>query len=201
LPADIKCPNTAEPFDRSSRVVGYKSGLVHIFTSPIVSEGKRFGELLVVHDMSFIERRSADTKTYIVYLFAAIGAVLALITVIIAELSWRGWMSGIKALIRGQSLALSPQPQSRELRPIARDLEALVRELEAERRMRDESQVSWVPESLRAILREDLRGDEILIVSNREPYIHVKRDARVIVQRPASGLVTALEPVMRACSG
>jgi trehalose 6-phosphate synthase len=151
--------------------------------------------------MSFIERRSADTKKYIVWLFAAIGAVIALITVVIAELSFRGWMSGIKALIRGQSLALSPEPKSRELRPIARDLEALVRDLEAERRARDESQISWTPDNLRAILRDDLKGDEILLVSNREPYIHVRRDGRVEVQRPASGLVTAMEPVMRACSG
>ena len=167
----------------------------------MLSGGLRLGELLIVHDMSFIERRSADTKKYIIYLFAAIGAVIALITVVIAELSFRGWMAGIKALIRGQSLALSPEPKSRELRPIARDLEAMVRELEGERRMRDESQISWTPENLRTILREDLKGDEILIVSNREPYIHVRKDGRVEVQRPASGLVTAMEPVMRACSG
>ena len=36
---------------------------------------------------------------------------------------------------------------------------------------------------------------------NREPYIHVKSARGVDVQRPASGLVTAVEPVMRACSG
>ena len=37
---------------------------------------------------------------------------------------------------------------------------------------------------------------------NREPYIHVQDGRRASqVQRPASGLVTALEPVMRACSG
>jgi trehalose 6-phosphate synthase len=110
-------------------------------------------------------------------------------------------MAGIKALIRGQSLALSPEPKARELRPIARDLEAMVRELEGERRMRDESQISWTPENLRSILRDDLKGDEILIVSNREPYIHARKDGRIEVQRPASGLVTAMEPVMRACSG
>ena len=39
-------------------------------------------------------------------------------------------------------------------------------------------------------------------MSNREPYIHVRApDDTIDVQRPASGLVTALEPVMRACSG
>jgi trehalose 6-phosphate synthase len=92
-------------------------------------------------------------------------------------------------------------PRSRELRPIAHDLELMVQELESERRMRDEAQISWVPESLRSILRKDLNGDEILIVSNREPYIHERSAGGVEVRRPASGLVTALEPVMRACSG
>jgi len=182
-------------------VLQQQRGALHVGATPVLAEGRQLGELLIVHDMSFVERRSADTKKYIVYLFAAIGAVIALITVVIAELSFRGWMAGIKALIRGQSLALSPEPKSRELRPIARDLEAMVRELEGERRMRDESQISWTPENLRGILREDLKGDEILIVSNREPYIHMHKDGRVEVQRPASGLVTAMEPVMRACSG
>jgi trehalose 6-phosphate synthase len=201
LPPDVVCREAGLPLEDAGRVVKRGLSALHVGASPLLADGKRIGELLIVHDMSFVERRSSDTKTYIVYLFAAIGAVIALITVVIAELSFRGWMAGIKALIRGQSLALSPEPDSRELRPIARDLEAMVRELEGERRMRDESQISWTPENLRAILREDLKGDEILIVSNREPYIHTRKDGRIEVQRPASGLVTAMEPVMRACSG
>ncbi|MGQ0511676.1 MAG: alpha,alpha-trehalose-phosphate synthase (UDP-forming) [Betaproteobacteria bacterium] len=201
LPAEVSCRPTGAPAEESGQVLRGGQSALHVASTTVSAEGRVLGELLIVHDMSFIERRSADTKTYIFYLFAAIGAVIALITVVIAELSWRGWVSGIKALIRGQSMALSPEPRSRELRPIARDLEALVKDLEAERRTRDESQISWAPESLRAILRDDLKGDEILIVSNREPYIHVRQDGRTDVQRPASGLVTALEPVMRACSG
>jgi len=201
LPPEVPCRAPGTTDDGTGAVLKLSGGPLYVAASPIELDGQRLGEMLIVHDMSFVERRSADTKKYIVYLFAALGAVVALITVVIAELSFRGWMAGIKALIRGQSLALSPQPRARELRPIARDLEMLVQELDAERRMRDEAQISWTPEALRSILREDLKGDEILIVSNREPYIHVRRDGRVEVQRPASGLVTALEPVMRACSG
>ena len=201
LPASVACRNPDAPAEEAGSVLKLPGGPLHVVSSAVVVEGQRLGEMVIVHDMSFVERRSADTRKYIVYLFAALGAVIALITVVIAELSFRGWMAGIKALIRGQSLALSPQPKARELRPIARDLEALVQDLDAERRMRDEAQISWTPEALRSILREDLKGDEILIVSNREPYIHVRRDGRIEVRRPASGLVTALEPVMRACSG
>jgi trehalose 6-phosphate synthase len=40
-----------------------------------------------------------------------------------------------------------------------------------------------------------------VILANREPYMHVKANGGSKVIHPASGLVTALEPVMRACGG
>jgi hypothetical protein len=47
-------------------------------------------------------------------------------------------------------------------------------------------------DSLRAILHGELRGEDVIVVSNREPYIHQRRGDRIEIQRPASGLVTAL---------
>ena len=202
LPRDSTCRPHHAPPEETGRVLRDAHGALHVSSNPIVLEGRQLGELLIVHDMSFIERRSADTKKYIFYLFAAIAAVVALLTVIIAELSWRGLVAGVKALISGERDAHAHDgTRMPELRPIARDLQALVRDLAAERRSRDESQVGWGPDALRRVLREDLKGDEVLIVSNREPYIHVRHGNVIEIQQPASGLVTALEPVMRACSG
>jgi len=191
------------------RVVEERARQLHLLrlgvldaADPVVADAGMLGELVIVHDMSFVQRRSDDTKKYVFVLFAAIALVVALITVVIAEVSWRGWIAGLKALISGEGLLRTPeQVRMPELRPFAKDLQALVRDLEVQRRSRDESQIGWGPAALRRILREDLKGDEVLIVSNREPYIHVKRDNVIEIQRPASGLVTALEPVMRACSG
>jgi trehalose 6-phosphate synthase len=160
--------------------------------------GVRLGEMVLVHDLSFIARRSAETRKYIFYLFVGLGFTIALITVIIAQLSWRGWVQGMRAVLRGEGLI---RPADSQLRPIARDVRALVRELETARRARDEDQMAWAPETLRAVLHDDLRGQEVIVVSNREPYIHVRENGAIHVSRPASGLVTALEPVMRACSG
>ena len=127
---------------------------------------------------------------------------MALITVVIAQLSWRGWVQGLRALLRGEGLLRpSERPALPELRPIERDLRALIAELEVEHRARDEDQLAWTPDTLRGILHGELRGDEVIVVSNREPYIHVRQNGAVTVRRPASGLVTALEPIMRACSG
>jgi trehalose 6-phosphate synthase len=202
LPDEAVCREAADPTEETGRVLKLPGGSLHVAARPVLVEGNHLGKMVVVHDMSFIERRSADTRKYVVYLFIGLGAIIALITALIAELSWRGWTSGIKALIRGQSLALAPQAPSAELQPIARDLEAMVKSLDSARRTRDASKISWSADSVRGILREDLKGDEIIIVSNREPYIHARNGGgQPRVKRPASGLVTALEPVMRACSG
>ena len=205
FPEAVRC-STAEGAEEKNWVLQLEDGPLHVSANRIAAaEGDSYGELIIVHDMSVLQRRSADTKKYVLYLFAAIATVVALITVIIAEISWRGWVAGMKALVKGETLLRSPvawKSASPELRPIARDLQALVLDLESERRSRDESQTSWGPEALRRILRQDLKGDEVLIVSNREPYIHTRRKDNVIeIQRPASGLVTALEPIVRATSG
>ena len=163
------------------------------------------GHLVLVHDMSFMTRRSEETKRYLFYVFMALAAAVSLITVVVAQLSWRGWMAGMQALLRGEGLLrrpeVSPQSSLPGFKPIARDLQRLIKELESENRARDESQLTWSPDTLRTILRGELRGEDVIVVSNREPYIHQRRGEMVEVQRPASGLVTALEPIMRACSG
>ncbi len=54
--------------------------------------------------MSFVERRSEETRRYLFYFFIALGACIALITVVIAQLSWRGWVQGLRALLRGEGI-------------------------------------------------------------------------------------------------
>ena len=203
FPAPLGCTiKPGEAAGDEGRVVNLARGPVHVSNNELEADGKVYGHLVLVHDMSFIQRRSDDTKKYIFYLFAALATIVSLVTVVIAEVSWRGWVAGLKAVIRGETFGFGePKVRLPELRPVARDLRALIKELESERKARDESQINWSAETLRAILRNDLKGEEVLIVSNREPYIHMRRNERIEVQRPASGLVTALEPVMRACSG
>ena len=40
-----------------------------------------------MHDMSFIERRSADTKKYVMSAFGLLGVLISVITVVVAQLS------------------------------------------------------------------------------------------------------------------
>lgn len=202
FPEKIGCEPEVESGTEHSHVLQLPQGPLHVAFHPIEESGKKYGQLVLVHDMSFLQKRSSDTKAYIIYLFAALSAVVSLITVFIAQLSWNGWVKGLRAILKGDGLIRpASQTTSPEFRPIVKDLKVLIRDLESDRRMRDDSQLNWNPATLKEVLQRELRGDEVLIVSNREPYIHVRRNGKVEIQFPASGLVTALEPIMRACSG
>src|SRR5437660_819966 len=205
LPAEIRCARLEPYSSPSGQLLQSPDGPLLVSVRSLAVEGAPAGTLVLVHDMSFVARRSAETRKYLFYFFVALGAIVALITVVIAQLSWRGWVHGLRALLRGEGLVRpSDGREAREipeLRPIASDLRALIRDLEADHRSRDEDQLAWTPETLRAILRTDLPGHEVMVVSNREPYIHVRQGDSIALWRPASGLVTAMEPIMRACSG
>jgi hypothetical protein len=71
---------------------------------------ERVARLVVLQDLGFIARRSQDTRRYLVGLIAALGGVIALITMVVAQLSWRGWVAGVRAILRGEGL----------VRPLAR---------------------------------------------------------------------------------
>jgi trehalose 6-phosphate synthase len=203
MPASITCDSVSRYSGASGRVIAHHHRPLLVSARPFRVGGDSLASLVLVQDMSFVQRRSEESKRYVFYSFVALGFVISLITVVVAQLSWRGWVLGIRALMRGEGL-LRPAARSTggELKPIADDLRALIQDLEAEHRLRDDEQQAWSAETLREILERELRGAEVIVVSNREPFIHV-RDAEhgIALQRPASGLVAAVEPIMRACSG
>jgi trehalose-6-phosphate synthase len=199
-PDSLGCSNL--PAGRGRSLVRLPSGAVHVAESPLNQGPQYLGKLVLVHDMSFVERRSADTKKYVFGMFALLAVVISLITVFIAHLSWRGWITAVKGILRGELTPRSQTTAPAEVMPLVGDLRALLRDYNIERRLHEISPQMWTPERLRVLLHDELAGDEVLVVSNREPYIHVNKANGVVeVQRPASGLVTAVEPVMRACSG
>ncbi|MGQ0667491.1 MAG: alpha,alpha-trehalose-phosphate synthase (UDP-forming) [Nitrospiraceae bacterium] len=202
-PDSITCKGTNTVGADQTTLVQLTQGAVHVAAVGIEDNGRVLGQLMLVHDMSWVQRRSRDTKWYLFYLFVVIGAVSSLVTVLVAHLSWRGWVAGVRGMLRGEGLIglIRDQQQKPELQPVAQALRAMIHELQSDKRMRDESQMSWKPATLKTILRDHLAGDEVLIVSNREPYVHNRREQQIEVQVPASGVVTALEPIMRACSG
>jgi trehalose 6-phosphate synthase len=203
-PQLLGCMSPPWQHDVKQSTVQLPQGPVRVTESPVQADDRYEGKLVLVQDMSYIEHRSAEVRKYVFALFCALTVVMWLIIVLITHLSWRGVINAIKDVLRRDSKPRSP-PGGRAapsgIQPLASDLRTLMRELNMQQREHDDTSRLWTPEKLRALLREELAGDEILVVSNREPYIHTRTIGGLKVSRPASGLVTAVEPVMRACSG
>ncbi len=204
VPQALTCAQLDQFDDTSARgnLLQSQSGPLLVSVRPLRVDGLATPRLVLVHDMAFVTRRSEESRRYLFFMFTALALLVSLITVVVAHLSWRGWMSGLRSLVRGDALMQQPLARERpELQPIVRDLRALIQDIQSEHRVREDGQASWNPAALRAILDGELRGQQVIVVSNREPYMHVQEEDRVVIKQPASGVVTALEPVMRACSG
>jgi len=90
-----------------------------------------------------------------------------------------------------------------EARHLAQDLNFARAAAQEEAQLRESQSSLWTPDRLRVSLQSKLQDNSLFVVSNREPYMHVfnERDHSIQMLIPASGVVTALEPVLDACHG
>jgi trehalose 6-phosphate synthase len=201
FPADLSCTE-AEALSRLPNPrLNLPSGAVHVGMHAVERDATDSPRLIILHDLSFIDRRSLDSRRYLTIFMTALGLVIALITMAVARISWYGWLSGMRAILRGEGLLFAPRRSLPELQPFAGEIRARLRDLEDEFRRGQGPSVEWSADTLRSLLKTQLSGDQVIVVSNREPYIHEHGPDGIVIKRPASGLVTAVEPVMRACSG
>jgi alpha,alpha-trehalose-phosphate synthase [UDP-forming] len=59
----------------------------------------------------------------------------------------------------------------------------------------------WTRDVLSEFVRSKLDGYRLIVVSNREPFQHRRVGNQIECVQPASGMASALDPVMRACGG
>ncbi len=178
-------------------VESVEGGLVHLSLLPIADEQGPAGYAILVHDLSFVARRETSLKRFTLGVFAVVALLASALTVAVRRSSWRSWTEELRRLLPLPPVRLE-QRRRRRFQPLTSEVRQLAAELAAERSGPDR----WSPERLRRTLTEALRGDSVVILANREPYVHDRApDGAIRVLHPASGLVTALEPVMRACGG
>lgn len=165
------------------------SGPVHL---SVTEPAGGLGTVIIVHDMSFLGRREATTRNILLIGFFVLSLGAAVVTMLAARFAWRGWTLALRRALSGEG--------GGEFQPLLRDVRSLVDRLAHEREGEARSG-AWSAARLKATLSQHLQGERVVILANREPYMHEQDGATVRVVHPASGLVTALEPVMRACSG
>jgi trehalose 6-phosphate synthase len=178
-----------------------EGGRVHVSALPIREDGEVKGALVLVHDLGFVERREGAMRQFTLGAFAFAAVLASILTFVVRRAWWRTWTEELRGLLAlARAIPSDERPRGRKaFQPLLQDVRRLVDELASERAS---SGAPWSPQRLHHVLRESLHGDSVVILANREPYVHEHGpDGVVRVVHPASGLVTALEPVMRACSG
>jgi trehalose 6-phosphate synthase len=185
---------------------------MHIYALPLHRDDILKGELVILYDVSHIAAESSSTWRLNFLWILVETVIIALVTMLIVRWSIAGpiaktaeWMKRLRFGETAEPIAL---PQTDFFQPIAQEVVHLTASLSAARaaaeeeaRLRDEGESLWTPERLKEHVRNKLRGRPLIVVSNREPYMHIRRGKEIVVTEPASGLVTALNPILRACGG
>jgi trehalose 6-phosphate synthase len=183
----------AVPLMGAQHLLRLPAGDALLSAVPLVTDaGTRSGFITLLHDFSYVERRENATRRVYVIGFLVLAVLASVATMFFQRAMWRR----VRAEFRRLALGGSARP---EFAPLLRDVRELADRLA--NHAQKQPGLGWTRERLKETLATTFAGERLLIVSNREPYIHEKRGDRIEVQHPASGLVTALEPVMRACSG
>jgi trehalose-6-phosphate synthase len=186
----------------------------HVFALPLHSDEEVAGSLVLVHDTSYIDRQVSLTLRDALLNALIQTLLISLLALVLVRVTFTGPLTRtakwVRALRTGQLNTPSALPQGEimdqlhhEVTHLAKDLHSARAAAEVEARLRDTNASLWTAERLRVSLRNRLQEKPLFVVSNREPYMHVfdakEKTIKMIV--PASGVVTALEPVLLACNG
>jgi len=151
--------------------------------------------------LSFVDRRQRTARDFVLVFVGISILLLALLIVLVAWLQLRRWAEVLLGDIRGKRF-LDNAKSPRETLPILSQVREVLAEAEEKQRLEIDFRENWTPQALQQVVHDHLNSAQVIIVSNREPYIHnFDANHEAFWQVPASGMVTALEPIMRACSG
>ena len=93
--------------------------------------------------------------------------------------------------------------------PLQKEISVTVKKLwEARQSASEEARLTlerldapWTEERLKEFVKKHISDRRMVMVSNREPFIHIKDGKKISFYVPASGMVTAIDPIMQACGG
>jgi len=209
-------PEVTEAISRNSptqgfRVLGDRSRF--IYATPLMADDQPVGAIAVLQDASHLERAEWDRWSYNAVRFLVLALVISVIIALIVKFSITRPMAEIsqwtRALRSGRPVppprnvadANMFGPLALEVSRLARSMQRAQAAAEQEAALRLAGESIWTEERLKQFVQMQMNGRLLVVVSNREPVSHVWRGGQIHAQAPASGLVTAMDPVMRACGG
>jgi len=208
-------PEITDALTRSTPMQGLRNideAKTYIYATPLATQDRTLGVLAVFLDASHLDHAEASLWQYNAIRFAALAVVLSTITVLVVRASISRPLSEIvgwaKALKTGKPLPPPDGADAEVFGPLAVEVAGLAKSLyraqaavEQEAALRLTGEAIWTEARLKQFVRFRFDGHALFMVSNRQPVSHAWKGQHIVLQTPASGVVTAMEPVMRACGG
>jgi trehalose 6-phosphate synthase len=185
---------------------------IHLYAVPVHGPDQTTWALAVFHDASYIDAQNAkiwrDTFKHVLVQMLLIAGITLLIVRWSMERPLKRMAQWLQDLRAGSTEPDPDLPAGDVFKPLTREVTHLAASLrlarasaEVEARLRETANSLWTAERLRVYQQATLEDSRLFVVSNREPYEHVFQSGSVETVVPASGLVTAMEPILRACDG
>ncbi|MFA5310961.1 MAG: trehalose-6-phosphate synthase [Candidatus Omnitrophota bacterium] len=188
---------------------------VYSYIMPVFDdEGNVLGLVEVIYDTSYLFnmltelwKRISITLIILISLIALIAFLIQRQIFILPVRRLTLWFSHFQ---RGEIDKLKPFEERGEFGKLISEVEQVALGLRVARKVvteeahtRVQKEDIWTQGKLRDLIHAKLGENAFFVVSNREPFMHIleKTSGKIKCVRPASGVVTAIDPIMRACGG
>ncbi|MFA5063568.1 MAG: trehalose-6-phosphate synthase [Candidatus Omnitrophota bacterium] len=187
---------------------------VYSYIIPVIDdENSVLGMVEVIYDTSYVFTTLAalwkKLSVSLIILLVLILLTMLLIQRQIFTLPVRRLTLWFTHFQRGEIEKLRPFEEKGEFGKLVSEVEQVALGLrvarkvvteEANERIKEEL---WTENKLQDFIHAKLGENAFIVVSNREPYMHVidEPNEKAKCVRPASGVVTAIDPILRACGG
>ena len=193
----------------------FKDSSVYSYILPVIdNENNILGMVEVIYDTSYVFttlttlwKRLSITLITLLLVIVFIMLLIQRQIFILPVLRLTEWFHHFQ---KGETDGFHPIKERGELGKLASEVEQIALNLRIARRtISDEASVrlqkedAWTEARLKDLVRAKLGENALFVVSNREPYMHVVDDTvgTIKCMRPASGVVTAIHPILCACGG
>ncbi len=186
---------------------------MYLFAVPVFGDdGIRTGTVVVFNESSYIDSYLAGIWRRAFFRILASAMLISVVTLLLIKWSIVGpiarmseWMNSVRKGDVDKALEMPKEdlfaPISKELSGLAKSLAVARSAAEEEAKLRLRSESIWTKERLKEHVKTKLGDKRLIVISNREPYMHVRRGKNVEALSPASGLITAIDPLLKACDG
>jgi trehalose-6-phosphate synthase len=175
------------------------------------SDGSTEGSFVVIHNTSFIDERASARLTRAL---AVVILTTLVLLVLVVGVTWLTYDRPLQHLADWmQRLRIEDSPESPPvwlpLGRLATESDRLAASYRAARTATfagaheaARKDRAWTSDRLRTHALDCLGiGNQLVVVSSREPYMHTLRNGQPHVVVPPGGVVTALDPVLQSCGG